>query len=103
MRTAVSDLTAPLADHDIDTTIDLPADPRFEPDVEALLFRATQIGVRNVVTHVRGAQCAAMTITRFSMCGTTGSASTRISRKPDRTAMSVCVCCGMWWEKPVGD
>lgn len=53
LRTAVSDLTAPLAGHDIDTTIDVPDDLQFEPDVEALLFRATQESVRNVVTHAR--------------------------------------------------
>lgn len=51
LRAALSDLTAPLAAHGVETTIDLPDDLEFPPDIEALLFRATQEALRNVVGH----------------------------------------------------
>ena len=50
---ALSDLTAPLATHGIEATVELPEDLRFPPDVEALLYRAAQEAVRNVVAHAR--------------------------------------------------
>jgi signal transduction histidine kinase len=51
LHAALSDLTAPLAAHGIETSIDLPTDLQFPPDVEELLFRATQEALRNVVAH----------------------------------------------------
>lgn len=51
LRAALSDLCAPLAGHGIKATVDLDADLRFPPDVEALLYRGAQEAVRNVVTH----------------------------------------------------
>ena len=53
LRAAVSDLTAPLAGRDITATVDLGTDLQFPPDVEALLFRATQESIRNIVTHAK--------------------------------------------------
>lgn len=50
---ALSDLTAPLAAHGIEATVQLADDLRFPPDVEALLYRASQEAVRNVVSHAR--------------------------------------------------
>ena len=50
---ALSDLTAPLATHGIEASVELPDDLRFAADVEALLYRAAQEAVRNVVTHAR--------------------------------------------------
>ena len=56
LRAALSDLTAPLASREIATSVDLPDNLRFPPDVEALLFRATQESIRNVVSHARATQ-----------------------------------------------
>ena len=50
---ALSDLTAPLGVHGIEANVELPEDLRFPPDVEALLYRAAQEAVRNVVSHAR--------------------------------------------------
>ena len=51
LRAAFSDLTAPLAAQGLDANVDLPDDLQFPPDVEALLYRAAQEAVRNVVAH----------------------------------------------------
>ena len=53
LRAALSDLASPLAAHDIEATVDLPEDLQFPADVEALLYRAAQEAIRNVVTHAR--------------------------------------------------
>ena len=53
LRAALSDLTAPLTAHGITVNLELPTDVQFSPDVEALLYRATQEAVRNVVAHAR--------------------------------------------------
>lgn len=53
LAAALSDLTAPLAAHGIQANIELAEDLRFPPDVEALLYRAAQEAVRNVVSHAR--------------------------------------------------
>ena len=50
---ALSDLTAPLGAHGIEASVELPDDLHFPPDVEALLYRAAQEAVRNVVSHAR--------------------------------------------------
>ena len=50
---AMSDLAAPMAGHDIQANVDLPTDLRLPPDIEALLFRATQESLRNVVSHAQ--------------------------------------------------
>ena len=50
---ALSDLTAPLGVHGIEANVELPEDLRFPSDVEALLYRAAQEAVRNVVSHAR--------------------------------------------------
>lgn len=50
---ALSDLTAPLASHGIEASVELPDDLRFSSDVEALLYRAAQEAVRNVVSHAK--------------------------------------------------
>jgi two-component system NarL family sensor kinase len=51
LRAALSDLTAPLAAHGVEATIDLPDDMHLPVDVEALLYRAAQEALRNVVAH----------------------------------------------------
>ena len=51
LRAALSDLAAPLAAHGVDATLELPDDLHFPPDVEALLYRAAQEALRNVVAH----------------------------------------------------
>lgn len=53
LQAALSDLAAPLAVKGIDASVDLDADLRFPPEVEALLYRAAQEAVRNVVAHSR--------------------------------------------------
>jgi two-component system, NarL family, sensor kinase len=60
---ALSDLTAPLLSHGIEAHVELPEDLRFPPDVEALLYRATQEAVRNVVAHA-GARHVEITLHR---------------------------------------
>ena len=51
LHAALSDLAAPLSVHGVDATLDLPDDLRFPSDVEALLYRAAQEALRNVVAH----------------------------------------------------
>ena len=53
LGTALSDLTAPLASQGIDATVDLPDDLQFNQETEALLYRAAQEAVRNVISHSR--------------------------------------------------
>ncbi len=51
LRSALSDLVAPLAAYGLRTEVDVPQDLRLPADVDALLFRASQEALRNVVTH----------------------------------------------------
>jgi signal transduction histidine kinase len=51
LRSALSDLLAPLADQGITATLDAPDDVPVGPATEALLYRATRESLRNVVAH----------------------------------------------------
>jgi signal transduction histidine kinase len=51
LRAALSDLASPLSAHGLDASVDLPDDLGFPSDVEALLYRAAQEALRNVVAH----------------------------------------------------
>jgi len=53
LHAALSDLAAPLGAHGIEANVDLADDLQFPPGIEALLYRATQEAVRNVVAHSR--------------------------------------------------
>ena len=48
---ALSDLTAPLAAEGLEVEVRVPDGMDLPPDVEALLFRASREGIRNVVSH----------------------------------------------------
>jgi signal transduction histidine kinase len=48
---ALSDLAAPLTQYGLEVELDVPSDLTLPPDVEALLFRASQEAIRNVVSH----------------------------------------------------
>jgi two-component system NarL family sensor kinase len=51
LRAALSDLIAPLSAYGLRAEVEVPEDLRLPPDVDALLFRASQEALRNVVTH----------------------------------------------------
>ena len=51
LAAALSDLTAPLAARGVDASVELAADLQMPDDVEALLYRATQEALRNVMAH----------------------------------------------------
>jgi signal transduction histidine kinase len=48
---ALADLTAPLAAEGLDVEVRVPDGMDLPPDIEALLFRASREGIRNVVSH----------------------------------------------------
>jgi signal transduction histidine kinase len=50
---ALADLTAPLVAEGLHAEVSVPEGMDLPPDVEALLFRASREGIRNVVTHAR--------------------------------------------------
>jgi signal transduction histidine kinase len=50
---ALADLTAPLVAEGLHAELSVPEGMDLPPDVEALLFRASREGIRNVVTHAR--------------------------------------------------
>ncbi len=62
LAAALSDLLAPLVGKDIATTLDVHQLPPIDPEAEALLFRAAQEALRNVVEH-SGAGTVVVTIT----------------------------------------
>lgn len=51
LAAALSDLAAPLSQYGLDVQLDVPSDLTLPPEVEALLFRACQEAIRNVVSH----------------------------------------------------
>lgn len=51
IEAAVADLLAPFAANGVDTSLDVPPGLRLPPQVEELLFRATQEALRNVQSH----------------------------------------------------
>jgi two-component system NarL family sensor kinase len=51
LEEALSDLVAPLVGRGIAVRVDVAADPRPSPTVEALVFRTAQESVRNALTH----------------------------------------------------
>ena len=51
LQAALSDIMAPLAAKDITTTLDINTLPHLDPEAEALLFRAAQEALRNVIEH----------------------------------------------------
>lgn len=51
LAAALSDLAAPLAQYGLEVELDVPSDLTLPPEVEALLFRASQEAIRNVVSH----------------------------------------------------
>jgi two-component system, NarL family, sensor kinase len=53
LAAALADLTAPLAAEGLEAEVQVPDGLDVPPDVEALLFRASREGIRNVVTHAR--------------------------------------------------
>jgi two-component system, NarL family, sensor kinase len=53
LATALTDLSAPLAELGIATEMDVPPDLDLPPDVEALLYRASREALRNVERHSR--------------------------------------------------
>lgn len=67
LRAALSDVTAPLAARGVEASVNLPDDLDFPPNVEALLFRATQEALRNVITHA-GAHHVDISLSRPDHC-----------------------------------
>jgi len=53
LAAALADLTAPLAAEGLEADVRVPDGLDVPPDVEALLFRASREGIRNVVSHAR--------------------------------------------------
>jgi two-component system NarL family sensor kinase len=53
LSAALADLMAPLAAEGLQAELSVPERMDLPPDVEALLFRASREGIRNVVTHAR--------------------------------------------------
>jgi len=51
LRAALSDLASPLSAHGIEARVDMPDDISYPSDTEAVLYRAAQEAVRNVVAH----------------------------------------------------
>jgi two-component system NarL family sensor kinase len=51
LAAALSDLAAPLTQYGLEVELDVPSDLTLPPEVEALLFRASQEAIRNVVSH----------------------------------------------------
>lgn len=65
LRAALSDLLAPLVARGITTSLDAEDVPELQSEVEAMLFRAAQEALRNVVEH-SGATHVAVTVTTDS-------------------------------------
>ncbi len=55
LAAALADLTAPLAAEGLEAEVRVPDGMDLPPDVEALLFRASREGIRNVVSHAQRA------------------------------------------------
>ena len=53
LAAALSDLAAPLSQYGLEVELDVPPDLTLPPEVEALLFRASQEAIRNVVSHAK--------------------------------------------------
>ena len=53
LAAALADLTAPLVAEGLEVEVHVPDGMDLPPDVEALLFRASREGIRNVVSHAR--------------------------------------------------
>ena len=53
LAAALADLTAPLVAEGLEAELAVPDGMDLPPDVEALLFRASREGIRNVVTHAQ--------------------------------------------------
>ena len=51
LAAALSDLAAPLTEYGLEVELDVPSDLTLPPEIEALLFRASQEAIRNVVAH----------------------------------------------------
>jgi signal transduction histidine kinase len=51
LAAALSDLAEPLTQYGLEVELDVPSDLTLPPEVEALLFRASQEAIRNVVSH----------------------------------------------------
>lgn len=51
LAAALADLTAPLTQDGVEVELEVPSDLILSPEVEALLFRASQEAIRNVVAH----------------------------------------------------
>jgi two-component system, NarL family, sensor kinase len=51
LAAALSDLVAPLTEYGLEVELDVPSDLTLPPEIEALLFRASQEAIRNVVAH----------------------------------------------------
>ncbi|MEO8424945.1 MAG: histidine kinase [Actinomycetota bacterium] len=62
LAAALADLTAPLAAEGVQAELRIPDRMDLPPDVEALLFRASREGIRNVVSHA-GAHHVRVTVT----------------------------------------
>jgi two-component system, NarL family, sensor kinase len=62
LAAALADLMAPLAGEGLDAELSVPDGLDLPPDIEALLFRASREGIRNVVTHA-GAQHVRVVVT----------------------------------------
>jgi two-component system, NarL family, sensor kinase len=53
LAAALADLTAPLVAEGLEAEVRVPDAMDLPPDVEALLFRASREGIRNVVSHAQ--------------------------------------------------
>ena len=53
LEAALRDLTAPLAPHGIDATLEIPSELDLPEDVETLFYRCAQEALRNVVKHAQ--------------------------------------------------
>ena len=60
LAAALADLTAPLAADGLQAELSVADGMHLSPDVEALLFRASREGIRNVVTHAQASHVQVM-------------------------------------------
>ena len=81
LAAALADLTAPLVAEGLEAEVRVPDGMDLPPDVEALLFRASREGIRNVVSH---AQARHVLVTRDAERSPRDPGGARRRRRPRR-------------------